>query len=58
MAIGLFKAHRVNLDIGHFTASNYDAIPYIREYYTRITNFHLKDIKMDHGGNVPCARVK
>jgi sugar phosphate isomerase/epimerase len=52
-AMRLSKYFKVNLDIGHFTAANYDPVAYIREHHAGITNLHVKDRKKNQGDNVP-----
>ena len=52
-AMKMSKYFKVNLDIGHFTAANYDAVAYIREHHADITNLHLKDRKKNQGDNLP-----
>src|SRR5262245_55010058 len=52
-AMKLSKYFKVNLDIGHFSAANFDAMAYIREHHADITNLHLKDRKKNQGDNVP-----
>jgi sugar phosphate isomerase/epimerase len=52
-AATLSKFFKVNLDIGHFTAANYDAVAYMKEHHANITNIHLKDRKKNQGDNTP-----
>jgi len=52
-AMKMSKYFKVNLDIGHFTAANFDSVEYIRENHDRITHLHVKDRKKNQGPNVP-----
>jgi sugar phosphate isomerase/epimerase len=50
--IDMSPAFRVNLDIGHFTAGNEDAVAFLQQHYARITHIHVKDRQRNHGPNV------
>jgi sugar phosphate isomerase/epimerase len=52
-ALAMSKYFKINLDVGHFTAANYDAVAYLREHHADITNLHLKDRKKNQGDNTP-----
>lgn len=50
MAAGPYIA--VNLDLGHFTAANEDAVAFLEQHHARIVTVHVKDRRRDQGPNV------
>jgi sugar phosphate isomerase/epimerase len=52
-ALAMSPLFRVNLDIGHFTAADFDALALLEAHHDKITNLHLKDRKKHQGDNVP-----
>jgi sugar phosphate isomerase/epimerase len=50
--LAMSKQFVINLDIGHFTAGNNDAVDFVKKHYDRITHIHIKDRKRNGGPNV------
>lgn len=52
-AEGMTDMVYMNLDIGHFTAADFDAVSFLKEHHDRILSIHLKDRKKKQGPNMP-----
>jgi sugar phosphate isomerase/epimerase len=50
---GRSKYIGINLDIGHFTAANFDAVDYLEKHHDKIVTLHIKDRKKNQGDNMP-----
>jgi sugar phosphate isomerase/epimerase len=50
-AMAMSKYFKINLDIGHFVAANYDPLDYIEKHHAHIPLIHVKDRKKDQGPN-------
>lgn len=50
---GTSKYIGINLDIGHFTAANFDPTSYLEKIADRTVCIHVKDRKKDQGANMP-----
>ena len=53
-AFALAKFNGANVDIGHFVAGDFGSpVPFITKYHDRVTHVHIKDRKVNKGGNTP-----
>lgn len=50
--LAMSRNFAINLDIGHFTAGNNDAVDFLKKHHDRITHIHIKDRKRNGGPNV------
>jgi sugar phosphate isomerase/epimerase len=51
--LALSPLFRINLDVAHFAAGGHDAVAFLKEQHTNITNLHMHDRKANAGDSVP-----
>ncbi len=52
-ALAMSKYFKINLDIGHFTGANFDAVTFLQSNYMNISHMHVKDGTHNNGPIVP-----
>ncbi len=52
-ALAMSKYFKINLDIGHFTGANFDAVDFLQKNHADITHMHIKDGTHNNGPIVP-----
>lgn len=52
-AMAMSKYFKINLDIGHFTGANFDAVPFVEANHANITHMHVKDGTHNNGPIMP-----
>jgi sugar phosphate isomerase/epimerase len=63
-AMAMSKYFKINLDIGHFTGANFDAVSFVQDNHANISHMHVKDgthnngpIVVDGQGDTPIKPV-
>lgn len=56
-ALAMSKYYRINLDIGHFTQANFDAVSFLQQHHADVSHLHVKDVKRDGGPILPWGQA-
>ncbi len=56
-ALAMSKYYKINLDIGHFTQANFDAVSFLQQHHADISHLHVKDVKRDGGPILPWGQA-